>query len=75
MAACVTVNVRPAIVRVPVRGEVLVLGATVKFAEPLPEPFAPAVTVIHAALLTAVHVHPVVVATLVDPLPPAAATD
>lgn len=75
LAACVTVNVRPAIVRVPVRGALLVLGATVKFAEPLPEPFAPAVTVIHAALLAAAHVHPVVVVTVADPLPPAAATD
>ena len=75
LAACVTVNVRPATVRVPVRCELLVLGATVKLAEPLPEPFAPAVTVIHATLLTAVHAHPVVVVTVVEPLAPAGGTD
>jgi hypothetical protein len=75
LAACETVNVRPAIVSVPVRASVLVLGATVKLAESLPEPVAPAVTVIHVALLTAVQVQPAVVVTVVDPLPPAAGTD
>jgi hypothetical protein len=54
---------------------VLVLGATVKLTEPLPEPVAPAVTVIHVALLTAVQEHPVAVVTVVDPLTPAAGTD
>jgi hypothetical protein len=58
-----------------VRCAVLVLGATVKLTEPLPEPVAPAVTVIHVALLTAVQEHPVVVVTVVDPLAPAAGTD
>jgi hypothetical protein len=75
LAACDTVNVRPAIVSVPVRASVLVLGATVKLAESLPEPVAPAVTVIHVALLTAVQVQPVVVVTVVDPSPLAAGTD
>ncbi len=75
LAACVTVNVRPATVSVPVRCELLVLGATVKLAEPLPEPLAPAVTVIHVTLLSAVHAHPVVVVTVVDPLAPVKATD
>jgi hypothetical protein len=75
LAACVTVNVRPAIVSVPVRTELVVLGATVKLAEPLPEPDAPAVTVIQVTLLTAVQAQPVVVVTVVDALPPAAGTD
>jgi hypothetical protein len=75
LAACVTVNVRPAIERVPVRCAVLGLGATVKLAEPLPEPVAPSVTVIHVALLTAVQLQPVVVVTVVDSSAPAAATD
>jgi hypothetical protein len=75
LAACVTVNVRPAIERVPERCAVLGLGATLKLTEPLPDPVAPEVTVIHVAPLTAVHEHPVWVVTAVDTLPPAAGTD
>jgi hypothetical protein len=75
LAACVTVNVRPATVSVPVRCDVLVLGAMVKLAGPLPDPLAPAVTVIHVTLLSAVHAHPEVVVTVVEPLAPAAAAD
>jgi hypothetical protein len=60
---------------VPLRCAVLVLGAIVKLAEPLPEPVAPAVTVIQVALLTAVQLHPAAVVTVVDPVPPAAGTD
>ena len=56
--ACVTVKVCPAIVIVPVREVVPVLAATLKLTVPLPLPFAPAVTVIQAALLAAVQVHP-----------------
>ena len=75
LAACVTVNARPAIVSVPVRTAASVLGATVKLADPSPEPVAPAVTVIHVALLTAVQEQPVVAVTVADPLSPAAGTD
>ena len=57
------------------RCAVLGLGATVKLTEPLPEPVAPAVTVIQVALLTAVQVHPAIVVTAVEPLDPAAGTD
>ena len=57
------------------RCAVLVLGAIVKLAEPLPEPVAPEVTVIQVALLTAVQLQPVEVVTVVDPVPPAAGTD
>ena len=69
-----TVNTRPAIVSVPVRAKVLVLGATVKLAEPLPEPLPP-VTVIQAVPFTTVHEQPADVVTAVDTLPPAAGTD
>jgi hypothetical protein len=55
--ACVTVIVCPAIVIVPVRPVVDALAATVYETVPLPLPVAPAVTVIHAALLAAVHAH------------------
>jgi hypothetical protein len=73
--ACVTVNVWPATVRVPVRGAP-VLAATVKPTLPLPEPLAPDVTVIQDALLVAVHVHPAVVVTAMgDPLPPPDGSD
>jgi hypothetical protein len=75
LAACVIVYVFPAIESVPVRCAVLVLGAMVKLAEPLPEPVAPAVTVIQVALLTAVQLQLVDVVTVVDPFPPAAGTD
>ena len=73
--ACVTVNVLPATVSVPVREAVAVLAATLNLAVPFPDPDAPAVTVIHELLLTAVHaqVEPVVMA--VVPVPPAAVTD
>ena len=73
-AVWVTVKVRPAIVRSPVRCVEKVLGATVKVADPAPEPVAPPVTVIHAALVAAVQAQPVVVATVADPFPPAADT-
>jgi len=42
---------------------------------PLPLPLAPAVTVIHAALLTAVHAQPAPAVTAVLPVPPVATTD
>jgi hypothetical protein len=71
--ACVTVKVCPAMVIVPVRcGPVF--AATEKFVVPLPAPLAPAVIVIQVSLLAAVQAQPVAVATLTDPVPPAAAT-
>jgi hypothetical protein len=62
----VTVKVRPAIVTVPVRCAVAEFAAMVMLTVPLPVPLAPAVTVIHPALLTAVHAQVAVTLTLVD---------
>ena len=58
-AAWLTVYVWPAMVAVPVRGVVTVLAATVRATVPLPLPLAPLVTVIHDAVLAAVHAQPV----------------
>jgi hypothetical protein len=63
------VNVAPAIVSVPLRLEATVFAATSNVTEPLPDPLAPPVTVIHAALLVAVHAQPVAAATVLLPLP------
>jgi hypothetical protein len=70
--ACVTVNVRPATVSVPMRWPVPVFGATVKATLPAPLPDAPLVIVIQAALLVAVHAQPVLAATDSEALSPAA---
>ena len=75
MALCVIVNVDPAIVSVPTRLVVLVLAAMLKVTVPDPEPDAPALTVIHAALLAAVHWQPVPAVTVLLPELPAAPTD
>jgi hypothetical protein len=73
---CVTVNVCPATVTVPVRWLVLALAAALKLTVPLPLPDAPAVTVNQLVLLlTAVHPQPACVVTFVDPAPPPATTD
>lgn len=72
-ASCVTVNVAPAIVRVPVRVEAALFAARLKPTVPFPEPVAPLVTVIQGALLTAVHAQPVAALTLLLPLPAVAA--
>jgi hypothetical protein len=73
--ACVTVNVLPPIVSVPVRCVVTVFTATSNVTEPFPLPLAPAVTVIHAALLVAVQAHPVAAVTVTAaPVAPVAAT-
>jgi hypothetical protein len=69
----VTVNVEPAIVSVPVRLVVDVLAATLNPTVPGPEPDAPLLTVIHDALLVALHPHPVPAVTVLVPVPPAAA--
>jgi hypothetical protein len=74
-AACVTVNVVPAIVRVPVRLEATAFAPTLKVTEPLPVPVAPPVIVIHGALLAAVQLHPLATVTVLLPLPAAAVKD
>ena len=74
VAACVTVNVCPAIVRVAERDEVVAFAATVKPTLPGPLPVAPLVIVAHEALLVAVQVQPAPVVTDTDPVAPAAGT-
>ena len=71
-AACVTVNVLPPMVSVPVR-LAPVLAAAEKVTTPLVVPLAPDVTVSHdGALLTAVHEQaPPVTVTPTDDAPPA----
>jgi hypothetical protein len=61
-------------VNVPVRALVVVLAATVKPTLPLPVPLLPVWMLIQLALLVAVHAHPLVVVTVVLPVPPVAAT-
>ena len=73
-ASWLTVNVAPATVIVPVRGFADVLAETVKFTAPLPVRLVFPLMVIQLALLLTVHVHPLVVVTVVLPLPPDAAT-
>ena len=63
-AACVTVNVLPAMVNVPVRADVPVLAATVYVTLPLPLPEAPEVMVSQLASLVAVQAHVDVTLTL-----------
>jgi hypothetical protein len=75
-AACVTVNVCPPIVSVPLRELVFGLDDALNATVPPPLPLAPLVTVNHAgSLLPAVHAHPASAVTVVDPVPPAATTD
>ena len=74
-AACETVNVCPAILRVAVRKLALVLAATDQVTDPLPVPLA-GVQVSHAgALLEGVQLQVDAEVTVNVPLPPAAATD
>ena len=69
-----TVNVSSPMVIVACRVCVRLLVAAENVTVPLPVPFAPPVTVNHdGALLTAVHEHPEVAVTEVDPVPPLAA--
>src|SRR5262245_17866696 len=58
-AGCVTVNVCPAIVSVPVRDVVVVFAATLKLTDPPPLPLAPEVIVSHGLFATAVQLQPV----------------
>jgi hypothetical protein len=60
-----TVNVRPAIVIVPVRGLPVPLLVTEYVTVLLPVPDAPVTTVIHVSLDTAVHVHNAPAVTLI----------
>ena len=73
--ACVTVNVMPATLSVPVRDAVDVFAVAEKFTVPLPLPDAPAVTVSHEAPLAAVHAHPVAAFTPTEPDDAAAASE
>jgi hypothetical protein len=65
---CVTVKVRPEMTTVPVRAASL-FGATVKATGPGPVPSL-CDKVNQFALLAAVHWHPALVVTAMDPLPP-----
>jgi hypothetical protein len=73
-AACVTVNVMPATLNVPVRDDVAVFAVAEKLTVPLPLPEAPAVIVSHDAPLVAVHAQPVAAFTPTDPDDAAAAS-
>ena len=68
-AAWFTVKVLPTIVSVPVREVVVVFAATSYVTEPLPVPVAPALIVIHATLLVALHAQPVAAVTVTVPEP------
>jgi hypothetical protein len=74
-AACVTVKVCPAIVSVPMRCDAFGFGATLKDARPPPLPLVAPSSVIHAALLAAVHAHPAGAVTVDDPVAAPAPTD
>jgi hypothetical protein len=69
---CVTVNVAPPTVSVPVRLDATLFAATVNETVPVPVPADPALTEIHGALLTAVHAQPTEAVAVVLPEPPAA---
>ncbi len=74
-ADCVTVNVCPAMVIVPVSWLVVVLAATVKATVPFPVPLLPEVIVIQLALLVAVQLQPLEVVTPTLPVPPVEPND
>ena len=73
--ASVTVKVWPAIVSVPLRPVVNVLGSALNATLPAPLPTAPDVTVNHETLLVAVQSQSVAALTAVDPVPPEKGTD
>jgi hypothetical protein len=66
--------VLPATVSEPVRLDP-VLGATSNVIEPLPDPAAPLVIVIHTLLLTAVQGQPASIVTVALPVPPVSGND
>ena len=63
-AAWLTGTVCPATVTVPVRGVAVVFAATLKVTEPIPDPLAPAVTVIQGVVVLAVQAQDVPEVTL-----------
>jgi hypothetical protein len=71
-ASWLTVSVRPAIVSVPERAALAVLGETVRPTLPVPVPLAPLAIVTQPTLDAAVHVHEPPVLTLTAFDPPAA---
>jgi len=71
-ADCVTVNVWPAIVSVPVRNDALGFAAMLNVAEPSPLPDVAPTSVSHEVLLLAVHAHPIGASMVAEPLPAAA---
>jgi hypothetical protein len=73
-ADCVTVNVCPPIVTVPVRGDVTGLGCAWKSTASVPLPDAGVTVSQLALLLVAFHAQPAAVLSVVDPVPPPAAT-
>jgi hypothetical protein len=68
---CVTVTVVPPIVNVAARDAPVVFADAVAVTVPLPDPFAPLITVSHDALLVAVQPQPVAAVTVSAALPPA----
>jgi hypothetical protein len=73
-AACVTVKGLPAATIVPVRALLVVFAATLNVTLPVPVPEAPAVMLIHGALVVAVHAHVLAdTVTAIEPVPPASA--
>ena len=73
VAACVTVNVFPAMVKVPARELALVLAVTDQVTDPLPVPLAGVQVNQLVALLDAVQLQPVPAVTVTVPLPAAEA--
>ena len=61
-------NVWPAIVNVPVRGDADVFAPTLYVTVPLPVPFAPAVTDSHAVFVVAVQMQPALAVTVTVPV-------
>jgi hypothetical protein len=66
----VTLNVCPAIVTVPVRDDVTAFAKTLIATVPFPLPVEPDVTLIQAALVRAVQLHPVAAVTVTLSGPP-----
>ena len=74
-AVCVTVNVWPPTVIVPVRALVALLAATLNATVAVSVPLAVLVTVTQLTLLVAVQLHPAPVVTVKDPVPPPDGSD
>jgi hypothetical protein len=66
----VTVAVRPATARLPLRDDSAVFSATANDTVPAPLPLDPAEMVIQDACACAVHAQPAGIATAIDPVPP-----